>query len=567
MERTEAYGYNTGVSTSFDGDLNTINHIAPPYNNYFLGSTTTSTPNPFFQPNYTTTITNNPFFSSNYNTTIVSQNTTNIHISPNYNTTLPFHNTNNIHASPNYDTTFPPRNTTNIPANPFFSPNYNTTIALLKILTYFLIQIIIPLSLLAVTTLLIYLITHFLIQIIITILYLVTSYNNTLSPNYNFQQFITNTTNTVDTFQGAPLTNYSYNNIGLAQNYENNTNMLVNSVQPQPEPQLNIGVQTHHFVGLNQNQINKDEQLQISLGVNSNEHQGPFVFSDGENSGSINGNLAKKRRNATRHKRSSFLPFHQFDYNQHVPAPQAARVIDESKLKFLFQKQLQNSDVNNLKRMVIPKKPAEAFLPELDERSGISIKMVEIDGSHVWTFTYRFWPNNKSRMYIFENTGDFVSAHQLRSGDYIRVFQDNESNDYVIEARKIRKNVMYKPKPKKVRNRGNGAQTEASTEKPMNEVPAAATSLEAGNGLPETQLMETTVDNYLQPNYGFDACSSSSIMDNFVNFPALIDNQNSLIYNDMNFPNDSLFDIWERGTSSSQSLFQNMSFDDIVKGM
>ncbi|XP_074345832.1 uncharacterized protein LOC141684657 [Apium graveolens] len=357
------------------------------------------------------------------------------------------------------------------------------------------------------------------------------------------------------------------NNIGLAQNYENNTNMLVNSVQPQPEPQLNIGVQTHHFVGLNQNQINKDEQLQISLGVNSNEHQGPFVFSDGENSGSINGNLAKKRRNASRHKRSSFLPFHQFDYNQHVPAPQAARVIDESKLKFLFQKQLQNSDVNNLKRMVIPKKPAEAFLPELDERSGISIKMVEIDGSHVWTFTYRFWPNNKSRMYIFENTGDFVSAHQLRSGDYIRVFQDNESNDYVIEARKIRKNVMYKPKPKKVRNRGNGAQTEASTEKPMNEVPAAATSLEAGNGLPETQLMETTVDNYLQPNYGFDACSSSSIMDNFVNFPALIDNQNSLIYNDMNFPNDSLFNIWERGTSSSQSLFQNMSFDDIVKGM
>ncbi|KAL8097576.1 hypothetical protein AgCh_030633 [Apium graveolens] len=339
------------------------------------------------------------------------------------------------------------------------------------------------------------------------------------------------------------------------------------AVQPQPEPQLNIGVQTHHFVGLNQNQINKDEQLQISLGVNSNEHQGPFVFSDGENSGSINGNLAKKRRNASRHKRSSFLPFHQFDYNQHVPAPQAARVIDESKLKFLFQKQLQNSDVNNLKRMVIPKKPAEAFLPELDERSGISIKMVEIDGSHVWTFTYRFWPNNKSRMYIFENTGDFVSAHQLRSGDYIRVFQDNESNDYVIEARKIRKNVMYKPKPKKVRNRGNGAQTEASTEKPMNEVPAAATSLEAGNGLPETQLMETTVDNYLQPNYGFDACSSSSIMDNFVNFPALIDNQNSLIYNDMNFPNDSLFNIWERGTSSSQSLFQNMSFDDIVKGM
>lgn len=137
----------------------------------------------------------------------------------------------------------------------------------------------------------------------------------------------------------------------------------------------------------------------------------------------------------------------------------------------------------------------------------------------------------------------------------------------VIEARKLRKNVLYKPKPKRVRNQGNKDQSEASTDRPMNDVPAAEPSLEAGNGLPvatqEPQLMETTVSNYMQPNYGLDACSSSIIMD------TLIDNQTSLIYNDMNFPNDSLFNMWERGTSSSQSapLFQNMSFDDIVKGM
>lgn len=144
----------------------------------------------------------------------------------------------------------------------------------------------------------------------------------------------------------------------------------------------------------------------------------------------------------------------------------------------------------------------------------------------------------------------------------------------VIEAKKLRRNVVYKPKPKKVRNLCNKAQAEASQDRPMNDVPAVAPSnSEPGNGLPdatdEIQPTETTVSNYMQPNYGFDACSSSSIMDNMVDFPTLIDNQTSLIYNDMNFPNDYLFNMWERGTSSSRSapLFQNMSVDDIVKGM
>lgn len=255
MERNEAYGYNTGVPSSFGGDLNTINHIATSYNNNFLENTATpTTTNPFFQPNYTTTPTYNPFFNPNYTPTT--------------------------------------------PTNPFFNPNnYNTTLPTFPSLP--------------------------------TIPTNIPSYN-TLFPNYNFQQF-TNTTNTIGTnFQGAPLTdyidNYNYNNIGLAQNYENNTNMLVNSVQTQPQPQLNIGVQPHLNIGLNQDQIDQDVQQQISMGVNSADHLGSFVFSDGENSGSINGNLAKKRRNASRHKRSSFLPFDQFDYNQHVPAPLPARV-------------------------------------------------------------------------------------------------------------------------------------------------------------------------------------------------------------------------------------------------
>ncbi|KAK1359347.1 hypothetical protein POM88_043821 [Heracleum sosnowskyi] len=455
MERNEAYGYETGVPTSFGSHLNTMNHTATSYNNYLLGNTTTTT-NPKFPPNYTTTSTNNPLFYPNIN---IPNNPANPFSGPNI-------NLHDIYVSPFLD---PNYNTTNN-TNPFSNGNYYSTIPTIP--TY-----------------------------------------NTLPPNYNFQQF-TNTTNIFGTFQGAPLTTYNTNNynIGVAENYENNGNMLVNSVQQQ-ETQLNIGVQPHLDVGLDQNQINQDVQQHINMGVNSADHLGSFVFSDEEISGSINRSL---RRN----------------------------VIDESRLKLLFEKQLQNSDVNNLKRMVIPKKPAEAFLPELDERSGISIKMAEIDRSHVWTFTYRFWPNNKSRMYILENTGEFVRKHQLRSGDFIRVFEDTESKEYVIEAKKLRRNVLYKPKPKKVRNQCN---------RPMNDVDAAASSLEGGNGLPlaaaEIQSMGTTVDNYMQPNYGFDACSSSSIMDNVVNYPTLINNHTSVIYNDMNSPNDYLFSMWERGTN------------------
>lgn len=36
----------------------------------------------------------------------------------------------------------------------------------------------------------------------------------------------------------------------------------------------------------------------------------------------------------------------------------------------------------------------------------------------------RFWPNNKSRMYVLENTGEFIRRHGLKCGDYIAIYQD-----------------------------------------------------------------------------------------------------------------------------------------------
>ncbi|KAL2455574.1 B3 domain-containing transcription factor FUS3 [Forsythia ovata] len=120
--------------------------------------------------------------------------------------------------------------------------------------------------------------------------------------------------------------------------------------------------------------------------------------------------------------------------NSHVLPPPPTRAIARTKLKYLFKKQLQKSDVNSLRRMVLPKKEAETHLPVLEIKEGIIINMMDMDGIHEWCFKFRFWPNNSSRMYVLEYTGEFVSTHSLIAGDYILMYRDDESETYVIEA-------------------------------------------------------------------------------------------------------------------------------------
>ncbi|CAN4101291.1 unnamed protein product [Withania somnifera] len=112
----------------------------------------------------------------------------------------------------------------------------------------------------------------------------------------------------------------------------------------------------------------------------------------------------------------------------------------EKNLKFLLQKVLKQSDVNNLGRIVLPKREAERHLPQLESRDGISIAMEDIGTSRVWNMKYRFWPNNKSRMYLLENTGDFVKANGLQEGDFIVIYADMKCGKYLIRGVKVRPN-------------------------------------------------------------------------------------------------------------------------------
>lgn len=107
----------------------------------------------------------------------------------------------------------------------------------------------------------------------------------------------------------------------------------------------------------------------------------------------------------------------------------------ERNSRLLFHKQLKQSDVGNLGRIVLPK-AAETCLPPLDLRDGMNLIVEDMNSAKVWNMRYRFWPNNKSRMYLLENTGDFVKSYDLKEGDYMMLFRDNMTSRFVIKGAK-----------------------------------------------------------------------------------------------------------------------------------
>ncbi|CAL4972526.1 unnamed protein product [Urochloa decumbens] len=120
-----------------------------------------------------------------------------------------------------------------------------------------------------------------------------------------------------------------------------------------------------------------------------------------------------------------------------TPSDKRQGVKADQNMRFLLQKVLKQSDVGSLGRIVLPKE-AEVHLPELKTRDGISIPMEDIGTSRVWNMRYRFWPNNKSRMYLLENTGEFVRSNELQEGDFIVIYSDVKSGKYLIRGVKVR---------------------------------------------------------------------------------------------------------------------------------
>ncbi|CAL5424727.1 unnamed protein product [Camellia sinensis] len=86
----------------------------------------------------------------------------------------------------------------------------------------------------------------------------------------------------------------------------------------------------------------------------------------------------------------------------------------------LFEKVLSASDASRIGRVVFPKACAEAYFPPISQSEGIPIKIQDIKGKE-WTFQFRFWPNNKSRMYVLEGINPCIQKMELQAVTFSRI--------------------------------------------------------------------------------------------------------------------------------------------------
>ncbi|KAL1541030.1 B3 domain-containing transcription repressor VAL1-like [Salvia divinorum] len=106
----------------------------------------------------------------------------------------------------------------------------------------------------------------------------------------------------------------------------------------------------------------------------------------------------------------------------------------------LFEKTLSASDAGRIGRLVLPKACAEAYFPTINQSEGIPIRIQDIKGKE-WTFQFRFWPNNNSRMYVLEGVTPCIQNMQLQAGDTVIFSRIDPGGQLVIGCRKAATNA------------------------------------------------------------------------------------------------------------------------------
>ncbi|XP_047944318.1 B3 domain-containing transcription repressor VAL1-like isoform X2 [Salvia hispanica] len=101
----------------------------------------------------------------------------------------------------------------------------------------------------------------------------------------------------------------------------------------------------------------------------------------------------------------------------------------------LFEKVLSASDAGKIGRLVLPKACAEAFFPLINQSEGIPILIQDMTGKE-WTFQFRFWPNNNSRMYVLEGVTPCIQNMQVQAGDTVTFSHIEPGGKFVIGCRK-----------------------------------------------------------------------------------------------------------------------------------
>ncbi|KAH0750180.1 hypothetical protein KY290_029412 [Solanum tuberosum] len=122
----------------------------------------------------------------------------------------------------------------------------------------------------------------------------------------------------------------------------------------------------------------------------------------------------------------------------------------------LFEKVLSASDAGRIGRLVLPKACAEAYFPPINQSEGLPIRIQDIKGKE-WTFQFRFWPNNNSRMYVLEGVTPCIQNMQLQAGDTVIFSRIDPGGKLVMGFRKATNNVdMQDPQTPNLPS-GNGS--------------------------------------------------------------------------------------------------------------
>lgn len=101
----------------------------------------------------------------------------------------------------------------------------------------------------------------------------------------------------------------------------------------------------------------------------------------------------------------------------------------------LFEKVLSASDAGRIGRLVLPKACAEAYFPTINSSEGLPIRIQDVKGKE-WTFQFRFWPNNNSRMYVLEGVTPCIQNLELQAGDTVIFSRLNPGEKLVVGCRK-----------------------------------------------------------------------------------------------------------------------------------
>eukprot|EP00955_Chlamydomonas_euryale_P059702 357473-Chlamydomonas_euryale.AAC.10 len=76
---------------------------------------------------------------------------------------------------------------------------------------------------------------------------------------------------------------------------------------------------------------------------------------------------------------------------------------------------------------------AEQYFPRLEQANGIPVNATDTRG-RTYTFKFRFWINNQSRMYLLEGAGELHRAFEMSVGD-VMVFAQKPDGELIMAGR------------------------------------------------------------------------------------------------------------------------------------